>query len=174
MATRQRRCLATPFYRKFRCFYGSFTARLHGSYAGVSFSSTPCTFVAHGFALSPSGSRRVIGIGWSSSLQKVPRIAIIKSNQGGWRTATAQMDLDTTVTLRTMEEQRREYVQRALHRFVHGLVGILSSSYSSRQRPRPSLSYVVHKPPHHSAHIKRTGELTTARSYFESRAIRTR
>jgi hypothetical protein len=73
MATRQRRCLATPFYRKFRCFYGSFTARLHGSYAGVSFSSTPCTFVAHGFALSPSGSRRVIGIGWSSSLQKVPR-----------------------------------------------------------------------------------------------------
>jgi hypothetical protein len=100
--------------------------------------------------------------------KKCRGIAIIKSNQGGWRTATAHMDLDTTVTLRTMEEQRREYVQRALHRFVHGLVGILSSSYSSRQRPRPSLSYVVHKPPHHSAHIKRTGELTTARSYFEA------
>ena len=51
------------------------------------------------------------------------------------------MDLKTPETLRTMEEQRRDYVQRALHRFVHGRIpdGILSSSHSSRQRPRPNL-----------------------------------
>ena len=62
------------------------------------------------------------------------------------------MDLKTPETLRTMEEQRRDYVQRALHRFVNGRIpdgiSLPPTAHDSAQDPTFD---GVHKPPHHSS-----------------------